>query len=238
MLMRGILFVTVMMLVSAFVFAQNGKASKYLVYKEIFPKGNIYHVHVLAGEKLALTCSDLKLPNTIPFLECNLVSRKPAGCKMLDVFDRDEIYVAEVTYRKFNKLNKKTVIDSYKLDSALIAFFKKIAVENNESDTLSLGEPVIMKFTPNIGTERIGNYECIIGTMQVSKSYSWKIWYTKARAYNWAFNDVFWLVPGTIVRAEDSDNLVYELEKVEDSDFVLQETTESVREALRMFFNR
>ena len=235
---RGLLL-AVIVLYSALVFAQKEKACKHLMYKEIFPKGVVYHVHVLAGENLALTCSDFKIPNTIPFLDCDLVSRKPAGYKMLDVIDRDEIYVADVTSRKFNKLNKKAIIDIYTPDSAFISVFMKIAAENNySSDMLYMDYPVIMKFTPNIGTEKIGDYECTIGMMQVSESYSWKIWYTKAMNYNWAFHDVFWLVPGTVVRAEDSDNLVYELEKVEDSDFVLQETTESVREALRMFFNR
>lgn len=238
MLMRGTFLLTIMMLVSAFVFAQNGKASKYLVYKEVLPNGDVYYLHVLVGENLALTCSDLKIPNTIPFLSCDLVSRKPAGYKMLDVVDRDEIYVADVTSRKFNKLSKKTIIDSYRPDSAFVAVFKKIAAERNYSDTILLDEPVMMKFTPNIGTERIGDYDCIVGMMQVSESYSWKIWYTRSMNYNWVFNDVFWLVPGTVVRAEDSGNLVYELEKVEDSDFVLQENTESVREAMRMFFNR
>jgi hypothetical protein len=238
--MKKTFVLTVILFVAAFAFAQNGKASKYLVYKEIFPRGDVYHVHVLAGEKLALVCSDLKIPNTIPFLDCDLVSRKPAGYKILHVVDgKEEIYVADVTMPKFNKISKKSIAECCTLDSALVAFFKKLAVENNYSDTVSLDEPVIMKFTPNIGTERIGDYECTIGTMQVSESYSWKIWYTKAMNYNWTFLDeVFWLVPGTVVRAEDSGNLVYELEKIEDSNFVLQETTESVREALRMFFNR
>ena len=237
--MRGTFLLTVLVLVSAFVFAQNGKASKYLVYNEVFPNGDVYHVHILASEKLALTCTDLKIPNTIPFLDCNLVSRKPASYKMLHVVDgKEEIYVADVNMPKFNKISKKSIVESYMLDSALVALFKKFAVENNYSDTVSLDEPVIMKFTPNIGTERIGDYDCIVGMMQVSESYSWKIWYTGSMNYNWVFNDVFWLVPGTVVRAEDSGNLVYELEKVEDSDFVLQENTESVREALRMFFNR
>ena len=237
--MRGTFLLTVLVLVSAFVFAQNGKASKYLVYNEVFPNGDVYHVHILVSEKLALTCTDLKIPNTIPFLDCNLVSRKPASYKMLHVVDgKEEIYVADVTMPKFNKISKKSIVESYMLDSALVALFKKFAVENNYSDTVSLDEPVIMKFTPNIGTERIGDYDCIVGMMQVSESYSWKIWYTRSMNYNWVFNDVFWLVPGTVVRAEDSGNLVYELEKVEDSDFVLQENTESVREALRMFFNR
>ena len=238
MFMRGTFLLTVMMLVSALVFAQKDKASKHLVYKEINSKGYVYHFHVLAGEKLALTYSEITIPLHSPFLDCDMISRKPAGYKMLHVVDgKDGIYIADVTSPKFNKINKKSIIEDHKLDSALIAVFKKAAAENN-ADTAIFDEPPLMEFTPNIGKAKIDTYDCTIGVMQVTKSYSWKIWYTKEMSYNWVFHDYYWLVPGTIVRAEDSDGCVYALERIEDTDFVLQETVESVREALRIFLNR
>ena len=234
--MRKVVLISVFVFAATMLFSQ----SKYLVYKEMTRTGYTSFIHVLAGEKLALTYSDFKILKDNPFLDCDMVSRKPAGYKMLHVVDgKEEIYVADVTMPKFNKISKKSIADSYTLDSALVAFFKKLAVENNDPDTVSLDEPVIMKFTPNIGTERIGDYECTIGTMRVSESYSWKIWYTKAMTYNWAFhNDVFWLVPGTVVRAEDSGGMVYSLESVSDSELVVANNTESVKAALRLFLGR
>jgi len=212
--------------------------SKYLVYKEIAPKGQVNHLHILAGEKLALTCSDMKIPNTIPFLNCDLVSRKPAGYKFLNVVDRpDGIYVGDVVNPKFEKLSRQTIIERSTPDSAFLIVLNEIFAEKYPDSTF-VNKPVIMKFTPNIGSEHIGDYACTIGKMQITESYSCKIWYTKEMSYNWVFTDKFWLVPGTVVRAEYSDGNIYELEKFEDSNFVLQETTESVREALRMFFNR
>jgi hypothetical protein len=236
--MRGTFLVTVMMLVSAFVFAQNGKASKYLVYKEIFPRGDVYHVHVLAGEKLALTCSDLKLPNTIPFLDCNLVSRKPAVCKFLNVIARpDEIYVSDVAYSKFEKLNRKAIIEHSTIDSAFLAVLNKIIAEKYP-DSIIVEKPIIMKFTPNIGSERIGDYDCTIGKMQITESESCKIWYTKEINYNWVHLDEFWLVPGTVIRAEYSDGMTYFLESISDSELAVGDNTQSVKAALHLFFGR
>ena len=231
---RGLLL-AVIVLYSAFVFAQKEKACKHLVYKDISPKGYVgYQFHVLAGEKLALTYLESTIPLYGPFLDCDMVSRKPAGYKMLHVVDgKEDIYIADVTSPKFRKISKKSIIEDHKANSD----FMKTAMRNS-ADTAIFNEPILMEFTPNIGSGKIDNYDCTIGVMQISKSYSWKIWYTKEMSCNWVFHDYFWLVPGTIVRAEDSDGCVYALEIVEDTDFVLQETTESVREALRIFLNR
>ncbi|MBR5983176.1 MAG: hypothetical protein IK025_05595 [Bacteroidales bacterium] len=231
---RGLLL-AVIVLYSALVFAQKENASKHLVYKEISPNGYVSHYfHVLAGKKLALTYSEFTILLYGPFLDCDMVSRNPAGYKMLHVVDgKEDIYIADVASPKFNKINKKSIIEDHKQNSD----FMKAAMVNS-ADTAIFDESVLMEFTPNIGKAKIDNYDCTIGVMQISKSYCWKIWYTKEINYNWVFNDYFWLVPGTIIRAEDSDGCVYALEREEDTDFVLQETAESVREALRIFLNR
>jgi len=233
--MRKVVLISVFVFAVTILFAQ----SKYLVYKEMTRTGYTSFIHVLAGEKLALTYSDFKILRNNPFLDCDMVSRKPAGYKMLHVVDgKDEIYVADVTMPKFNKLSKKSIAECYTLDSALVAFLKNIDPERKDPYMLSLDEPTLMKFTPDIGTGKIGNYECTIGTMRISESYSCKIWYTKSMNYNWVFKDEFWLVPGTIVRAEYSNGMVYCLESVSDSELVVANNTESVKAALRLFLGR
>ena len=76
--MRRGLLLTVIVLYSAFVFAQKGKASKYLVYKETTKLGQSSLVHILAGKDLAVVCYDLPIPSGLPFLNCDMVRRNPA----------------------------------------------------------------------------------------------------------------------------------------------------------------
>lgn len=241
MLMRGTFILTVMMLVSVFVFAQNGKASKYLVYKETTKTGYTINYHILAGEKYAVRCPDFEQKvseKMYPFLSCYLVSRKPAGYKFLNVIARpDEIYVSDVAYSKFEKLNRKAIIEHSTIDSAFLAVLNKIIAEKYP-DSIIVEKPIIMKFTPNIGSERIGDYDCTIGKMQITESESCKIWYTKEINYNWVHLDEFWLVPGTVIRAEYSDGMTYFLESISDSELAVGDNTQSVKAALHLFFGR
>ncbi len=241
MLMRGTFLVTVMMLVSVFVFSQNGKASKYLVYKETTKTGHSINYHILVGEKYAVTCSDFNpkvSEKMYPLLSCYLLSRKPAGYKFLNVIDRpDEIYVGHVANPKFEKLSRKAIIERSKPDSAFIAVLNEIIAEKYPDSTF-VDKPVIMKFTPNIGSERIGDYDCTIGKMQITESESCKIWYTKEINYNWVHLDEFWLVPGTVIRAEYSDGMTYFLESISDSELAVGDNTQSVKAALHLFFGR
>ncbi|MBQ5457221.1 MAG: hypothetical protein IIT61_00695 [Bacteroidales bacterium] len=176
--------------------------------------------------------------NLYPFLSCYLISRKPAGYKFLNVIDRpDEIYVGDVANSKFEKLSRKAIIERSKPDSAFLAVLNEIIAEKYPDSTF-VDKPVIMKFTPNIGSERIGDYECTIGKMQITESWSCKIWYTKEINYNWVHHDEFWLVPGTVIRAEYSDGMVYSLESISDSELAVGNNTESVKAALHLFFGR
>lgn len=57
--------------------------------------------------------------------------------------------------------------------------------------------------------------------------------------YNWVqTRGEFWLVPGTVVRAEYSDGLVYSLDNVSDMDIEVGDNTESVKSALSLFFGK
>ena len=244
--MRGTFLLTIMMLVSAFVFAQNGKASKYLVYNETTKTGHTISFHILAGKNYAVMCDDFNpkiSENLYPLLSCYLISRKPAGYKFLNVIDRpDEIYVGDVANSKFEKLSRKSIMVKYAPDSAFMAVLNEMIAEKEPSFPAPtiVSEPVIMKFTPNIGSERIGEYDCTIGKMQITESWSCKIWYTKDINYNWVhiIHGEFWLVPGIVVRAEYSDGMVYSLESISDSELAVGNNTESVKAALHLFFGR
>lgn len=244
MLMRGTFILTVMMLVSVFVFAQNGKASKYLVYNETTKTGHTISFHILAGKNYAVMCDDFNpkiSENLYSLLSCYLISRKPAGYKFLNVIDRpDEIYVGDVANSKFEKLSRKSIMVKYAPDSAFMALLNEIIAEKEPSFPAPtiVSEPVIMKFTPNIGSERIGDYDCTIGKMQITESESCKIWYTKEINYNWVHLDEFWLVPGTVIRAEYSDGMTYCLESISDSELAVGDNTQSVKAALHLFFGR
>ena len=215
--------------------------SKYLVYKETTKTGYTVNYHILAGEKYAVSCPDFKQEvseKKYPFLSCYLISRKPAGYKFLNVIARpDEIYVADVAYSKFEKLNRKAIIEYSTLDSAFLAVLNEIIAEKYPDSTI-VEKPVLMKFTPNVGSERIGDYDCTIGKMQITESESCKIWYTKEINYNWVHHEEFWLVPGTVIRAEYSDGMTYCLESFSDSELVVGDNTESVKSALRLFFGK
>lgn len=215
--------------------------SKYLVYKETAKTGHTITYHILAGEKYAVSCSDFnpKISEKMyPLLSCYLVSRKPAGYKFLNVVDRpDEIYVGDVANSRFEKLSRKAIIERFTPDSTILAVLNEIIAEKYPDSTF-IKKPTIMKFTPNIGSERIGEYDCTIGKMQITESWSCKIWYTKEINYNWAHHDVFWLVPGTVIRAEYSDGLVYSLDNVSDMDMEVDDNTESAKTALHLFFGR
>jgi hypothetical protein len=130
----------------------------------------------------------------------------------------------------------------YAPDSAFMAVLNEIIAEKEPSFPAPtiVSEPVIMKFTPNIGSERIGEYDCTIGKMQITESWSCKIWYTKDINYNWVhiIHGEFWLVPGTVIRAEYSDGMTYCLESFSDSELIVGDNTESVKSALRLFFGR
>ena len=216
--------------------------SKYLVYKETTKTGHTINYHILAGEKYAVSCSDFnpKISEKMyPLLSCYLESRKPAGYKFLNVVDRpDEIYVGDVANSKFEKLSRKAILERMVPDSLLLATINKMIAEKEYPDLVIVDEPVIMKFTPNIGSEYVGGYDCTIGNMQITESESCKIWYTKEINYNWVHHDKFWLVPGTVVRAEYSDGMTYCLESFSDSELVVGDNTESVKAALRLFFGR
>lgn len=221
-------------------FAQG--ASKYLVYNETTKTGHTISFHILAGKNYAVMCDDFNpkiSENLYPLLSCYLISRKPAGYKFLNVIDRpDEIYVGDVAYSKFEKLNRKAIIEHSTIDSAFLAVLNKIIAEKYP-DSIIVEKPIIMKFTPNIGSERIGDYDCTIGKMQITESESCKIWYTKMMDYNWVqTRGEFWLVPGTVVRAEYSDGMVYSLESISDSELAVGNNTESVKAALHLFFGR
>lgn len=235
--MRKFVILLVFVFAETILFAQ----SKYLVYKEMTKTGHSIHFHILAGEKYAVSCSDFNpkiSKNMYPPISCYLLSRKPAGYKFFDVVDRpDEIYVGDVANLKFKKLSRKAIIEHSTLDSELLAVLNEIIAEKYPDSTF-VEEPVVMKFTPNIGSERIGDYDCTIGNMQITESESCKIWYTKEINYNWVHYDKFWLVPGTVVRAEYSDGMVYSLESISDSELAVGNNTESVKAALHLFFRR
>ncbi|MBR6066447.1 MAG: hypothetical protein IKP45_01475 [Bacteroidales bacterium] len=237
--MRKFVILSCLILVVNMLFAQG--ASKYLVYKETTKTGHTISFHILAGKNYAVMCDDFNpkiSENLYPFLSCYLISRKPAGYKFLNVIDRpDEIYVGDVANSKFEKLSRKAIIERSKPDSAFLAVLNEIIAEKYPDSTF-VDKPVIMKFTPNIGSERIGDYECTIGKMQITESWSCKIWYTKEINYNWVHHDEFWLVPGTVIRAEYSDGMVYSLESISDSELAVGNNTESVKAALHLFFGR
>lgn len=235
--MRKIVFLSVIVFTATMLFSQ----SKYLVYKETTKTGYTVNYHFLAGEKYAVSCPDFEQKvseKMYPFLSCYLVSRKPAGYKFLNVIARpDEIYVSDVAYSKFEKLSRKAIIENSTLDSAFLAVLNEIIAEKYP-DSIIVEKPIIMKFTPNIGSERVGDYDCTIGKMQITESESCKIWYTKEINYNWVHLDEFWLVPGTVIRAEYSDGMTYCLESVSDSELAVGDITESVKAALHLFFGR
>ncbi len=235
--MSKVVLISVFVFVATMLFSQ----SKYLVYKETAKTGHTITYHILAGEKYAVSCSDFnpKISEKMyPLLSCYLESRKPAGYKFLNVVDRpDEIYVSDVAYSKFEKLNRKAIIEHSTIDSTFLAVLNKIIAEKYP-DSIIVEKPIIMKFTPNIGSERIGDYDCTIGKMQITESWSCKIWYTKEINYNWVHHDEFWLVPGTVIRAEYSDGMTYCLESISDSELAVGDNTESVKAALRLFFGR
>ncbi len=237
--MRRVVFLSFFVFAATILFAQ----SKYLVYKETTKTGYTINYHILAGEKYAVRCPDFEQKvseKMYPFLSCYLVSRKPTGYKFLNVIARpDEIYVSDVAYSKFEKLNRKAIIEHSTIDSAFLAVLNKIIAEKYP-DSIIVEKPIIMKFTPNIGSERIGDYDCTIGKMQITESESCKIWYTKDINYNWVhiIHGEFWLVPGTVVRAEYSDGMVYSLESISDSELAVGNNTESVKAALHLFFGR
>ncbi|MBQ2573754.1 MAG: hypothetical protein II575_05985 [Bacteroidales bacterium] len=237
--MRKFVILSCLILVVNMLFAQG--ASKYLVYNETTKTGHTISFHILAGKNYAVMCDDFNpkiSENLYPFLSCYLISRKPAGYKFLNVIDRpDEIYVGDVANSKFEKLSRKAIIERSKPDSAFLAVLNEIIAEKYPDSTF-VDKPVIMKFTPNIGSERIGDYECTIGKMQITESWSCKIWYTKEINYNWVHHDEFWLVPGTVIRAEYSDGMVYSLESISDSELAVGNNTESVKVALHLFFGR
>lgn len=237
--MRKFVILSCLILVVNMLFAQG--ASKYLVYKETTKTGHTISFHILAGKNYAVMCDDFNpkiSENLYPLLSCYLISRKPAGYKFLNVIDRpDEIYVGDVANSKFEKLSRKAIIERSKPDSAFLAVLNEIIAEKYPDSTF-VDKPVIMKFTPNIGSERIGDYECTIGKMQITESWSCKIWYTKEINYNWVHHDEFWLVPGTVIRAEYSDGMVYSLESISDSELAVGNNTESVKAALHLFFGR
>lgn len=233
--MRRGLLLTVIVLYSAFVFAQKGKASKYLVYKETTKLGQSSLVHILAGKDLAVVCYDLPIPSGLPFLNCDMVRRNPAVYRNLHVVDSNgDFMVADVTKAKLREISRESIIEQYTIDSTFMAMFSDVAELSNGY----IDEPVIMKYTPKLFTDRIGDYKCTVCDMRITETYSCRIWYTKSLYCNWVFNDVFWLVPGTVVRAEYSDGLVFTLEGIYDSDIVVEENSESVNKALRMFFYR
>lgn len=237
--MRKFVILSFFVFAATILFAQ----SKYLVYKETTKTGHAINYHILAGEKYAVSCSDFnpKISEKMyPLLSCYLESRKPAGYKFLNVVDRpDEIYVGDVANSKFEKLSRKAIIEHSTLDSAFLAVLNEIFAEKYP-DFIIVEKPIIMKFTPNIGSERIGDYNCSIGNMQITESESCKIWYTKDINYNWVhiIHGEFWLVPGTVVRAEYSDGMVYSLESISDSELAVGNNTESVKAALHLFFGR
>lgn len=237
--MRKFVILSCLILVVNMLFAQG--ASKYLVYNETTKTGHTISFHILAGKNYAVMCDDFNpkiSENLYPLLSCYLISRKPAGYKFLNVIDRpDEIYVGDVVNSKFEKLSRKAIIERSKPDSAFLAVLNEIIAEKYPDSTF-VDKPVIMKFTPNIGSERIGDYECTIGKMQITESWSCKIWYTKEINYNWVHHDEFWLVPGTVIRAEYSDGMVYSLESISDSELAVGNNTESVKAALHLFFGR
>lgn len=237
--MRKFVILSCLILVVNMLFAQG--ASKYLVYNETTKTGHTISFHILAGKNYAVMCDDFNpkiSENLYPLLSCYLISRKPAGYKFLNVIDRpDEIYVGDVANSKFEKLSRKAIIERSKPDSAFLAVLNEIIAEKYPDSTF-VDKPVIMKFTPNIGLERIGDYECTIGKMQITESWSCKIWYTKEINYNWVHHDEFWLVPGTVIRAEYSDGMVYSLESISDSELAVGNNTESVKAALHLFFGR
>lgn len=237
--MRKLVILSFLILVSNMLFAQS--TSKYIVYKETTKTGHTINYHILAGEKYAVMCSDFEQKfseNMYPLLSCYLLSRKPAGYKFLNVIDRpDEIYVGDVANPKFEKLSRKAIIERSKPDSAFLAVLNEIIAEKYPDSTF-VDKPVIMKFTPNIGSERIDEYDCTIGKMQITESWSCKIWYTKEINCNWVHHDEFWLVPGTVIRAEYSDGMTYCLESISDSELTVGNNTESVKAALRLFFGR
>lgn len=237
--MRKFVILSCLILVVNMLFAQG--ASKYLVYNETTKTGHTISFHILAGKNYAVMCDDFNpkiSENLYPFLSCYLISRKPAGYKFLNVIDRpDEIYVGDVANSKFEKLSRKAIIERSKPDSAFLAVLNEIIAEKYPDSTF-VDKPVIIKFTPNIGSERIGDYECTIGKMQITESWSCKIWYTKEINYNWVHHDEFWLVPGTVIRAEYSDGMVYSLESISDSELAVGNNTESVKAALHLFFGR
>ncbi len=239
--MRKFVILSVFVFAVITLFAQG--ASKYLVYNETTKTGHTISFHILAGKNYAVMCDDFnpKISEKMyPFLSCYLVSRKPTGYKFLNVIARpDEIYVSDVAYSKFEKLNRKAIIEQSTIDSAFLAVLNKIIAEKYP-DSIIVEKPIIMKFTPNIGSERIGDYDCTIGKMQITESDSCKIWYTKEINYNWVhiIHGEFWLVPGTVVRAEYSDGMVYSLESISDSELAVGNNTESVKAALHLFFGR
>ncbi len=237
--MRRVVFLSFFVFAATILFAQ----SKYLIYNETTKTGHTISFHILAGKNYAVMCDDFNpkiSENMYPFLSCYLVSRKPTGYKFLNVIARpDEIYVSDVAYSKFEKLNRKAIIEHSTIDSAFLAVLNKIIAEKYP-DSIIVEKPIIMKFTPNIGSERIGDYDCTIGKMQITESESCKIWYTKDINYNWVhiIHGEFWLVPGTVVRAEYSDGMVYSLESISDSELAVGNNTESVKAALHLFFGR
>ena len=235
--MRRVVFLSFFVFAATILFAQ----SKYLVYNEMTKTGHTISFHILAGKNYAVMCDDFNpkiSENLYPFLSCYLISRKPAGYKFLNVIARpDEIYVSDVAYSKFEKLNRKAIIEHSTIDSAFLAVLNKIIAEKYP-DSIIVEKPIIMKFTPNIGSERIGDYGCTIGKMQITESESCKIWYTKEINYNWVHLDEFWLVPGTVIRAEYSDGMTYCLESISDSELAVGDNTQSVKAALHLFFGR
>lgn len=238
--MRKVVLLSVFVFAVITLFAQG--ASKYLVYKETTKTGHTSFIHVLAGENYAVTSYDCKpkaSDTTLPFLDCNIVCRKPAGYKLIHVVDRyDGIYVADVPHLKYTEINREKIIERMKPDPWLLAVMNEILTKEYP-DSVYVDEPVIMKFTPNIGSERLGDFDCTIGEMQITESWNCKIWYTKMMDYNWVqTRGEFWLVPGTVVRAEYSDGLVYSLDNVSDMDIEVGDNTESVKAALSLFFGR
>lgn len=235
--MKKFVIFTVLVLAYAMTFGQN--ESKYLVYKETTKSDHSHLIHILAGKDLAVVYNDMKIPNPpLPLLNCNLVSRKPAGYRMLDVVDNEDgIYVCEVSNARFLTLSKKQIKERTTPDSTFMAILNDI-IAKTYPDSVIENKPVVMKFTPNIGSEKIGSYDCTIGKMQITESYSCKIWYTKAMNYNWTFIDELWLVPGMVVRAEYSDGLTLNLESVTDSNLAIGNSTESVRKALHLLLGR
>ena len=241
--MRRFVILSVFVFAVITLFAQG--ASKYLVYNETTKTGHTISFHILAGKNYAVMCDDFNpkiSENLYPLLSCYLVSRKPAGYKFLNVIDRpDEIYVGDVANSKFEKLSRKAIMVKYAPDSAFLAFLNEMIAEKEPSFPAPtiVSEPVIMKFTPNIGFERLGDFDCTIGEMQITESWNCKIWYTKMMDYNWVqTRGEFWLVPGTVVRAEYSDGLVYSLDNVSDMDIEVGDNTESAKSALSLFFGK